>query len=290
MTYCTLDEAQAELKAQDTTSAEVPKLQRYIRQVSRRIDLLMNSIKRRPYFEPYIEARSFPLDTRHVSNLQNVFHLDNLLLEFSSVTAGGTDITSLVELYPPDGPLYKALRFLSAGNSWYTYYPGTDARWPAYVRVTGTWGFHDDYDNAWVTYDQITTAALTPAAISVSVNDVDGDDPDGFTPRFSPGQLVRFGSNAEISEVISTDTATNAVGLRRHVNGSDAATGDYAIGTDIKVWQVEEPIKRITARQSALLYARRGAFQVTEIDGIGVTTYPADLLTELAQTLVDYMP
>jgi hypothetical protein len=42
---------------------------------------------------------------------------------------------------------------------------------------------------------------------------------------------------------------------------------------------------RAVTRQAALLYTRRGAFQVETLDGVGAITYPQDLIAELQVTL-----
>jgi len=44
-------------------------------------------------------------------------------------------------------------------------------------------------------------------------------------------------------------------------------------------------VRRVTARQAGLLYARRGAYEQQTITDVGVITYPADLLSELRGVL-----
>jgi hypothetical protein len=87
--------------------------------------------------------------------------------------------------------------------------------------------------------------------------------------------------------VTAVNTTTNVLTIRRGVNGSTPAA--HVATTAINVWQVEEPVKRACIRQSAMMYARRGAFQVEVLDGIGVVTYPQDLLVELKNVLTEFM-
>lgn len=284
--YATLAQTKVEVKTDRTSDDNQVLL--YIKQVSHRIDNIMNSRYARPYFQPWLETREFPLTPDKINSWRNTYYLDTPILSLTSASAGGTDIASVVELVPQYSAITSAIRFSTYGRSWYDYCGGSTP-YPVTLSVTGLWGYRPHYSEAWVTYDQITTTAVTPAATTFTVNDVDGADPWGITPRFSPGQLIRFGASAtEMNEVTATDTVTNTVTVRRTTNGSTAASGNAAIGENVQVFQVEEPIQRITARQAGLLYARKGAYQVVEIDGIGTTVYPQDLLRELVGVLNDY--
>jgi hypothetical protein len=282
--YCSLAEARSELKSSSTVDDK--QVLRYIRQVSARIDGLLNPGARRPYFAPYVETRRFPIDPGHVDSLRGVFRLTDPLLALTTAVAAGTDITALVEGYPPASSPIRALWFLNSGYDWYSYCSSSGRR-PEFLAVTGLWGFHRNYAGAWVTIDNVTTTAVTPSATSFTVADVDGADPDGFSPRLSAGHLIRFGSASEINEVTGT-TGTNTAQMRRAVNGSSAPSADYAIGTAVQVWQTEDVIRRVVARQAALMYARQGAFQVETLDGVGSISYPQDLLTELSSVLNEY--
>jgi len=51
------------------------------------------------------------------------------------------------------------------------------------------------------------------------------------------------------------------------------------------VWNIEPEIRRIAARQVALQYARKGAFQTAEITDLGIITYPGDLASEVRAVL-----
>lgn len=283
--YCSLAEAKAELEANLTT--DDAKVLRYVRQVSARIDKLMSARRGRPYFAPWVEDRPYPLIPARINSWRGIYYLDEPILSVTSASAAGTDITSLVELVPAYNAVVSQIRFINNCRSWYDYCPSTGV-YPATLTIGGVWGYAPHYADAWLAYDQITTAVLAPGGTTFKVNDADGADPNGITPRFSPGLLVRFGGGSEINEVTAVDTTTNTVTVNRAVNGSTAASGNVAIGTDVEVFQVEDVIRRVTARQAALLYARRGAFQVETVDGVGTVSYPQDLLTEMAATLDEY--
>lgn len=279
--YCTLAEARSELMATANT-VEDNRLLGYVRQASARLDKLMSGKSNLPYFLPVLAAYKVPMNGKYISSTENSLLLKGLppLLEISSVSADGSDVTSVVEGFPQgDSPIRK-LRITSSGSSWYSYISSSD---PAYVLVTGIWGYHSDYANAWAQVDALA-AEQDATTGSFTVVDVDGADPYGITPRISQGALVKIGSEFEL--VTDTDSALNTVTASRHWNGSTAAI--HAIAAPVYVWQVEEPIRRIVARQAALMAARRGAFQVETVDGVGVVSYPQDLLTELKDVVQEY--
>lgn len=276
MSYCTLAQAKTELNASNTVDDN--KLRRNIETVSRRIDNLLG-YPRRPYFAPYIEQRGFTISNDRVSTLAGTFWLRDPLLAFSAVLRQTTSVTSLVELYNSGNGVADSLRFTSSSYSWYP----TDNDLVRKVFVTGTWGWHSDYANAWEAVDALA-AGINASVTSITVADADGADLDGFTPRFSPGNLIQIGS--EWMMVNAVNTTTNALTVRRGVNGSTAAS--HLISAAVSTYHVDDRISRITARQAALLYARIGAFQVETLDGVGVVTYPQDLLMELRATLQDF--
>lgn len=279
MTYCSLADARAELKS--VSSVDDDKLFRYVMMACRRIDSIMAPARRRPYFDPYIEQRAFRIDGRHVSSYDNALYFRDPLLEITAVLADTTDVTASVEAWPPTTTPIGSIHFKFYSRSWYDYGNGD---YPPYAKVTGPWGFHADYTNAWAQVDSLA-AALTAAATSLTVADVDGDDPWGFSPRISRGHLLKIGT--EYFEVTTTDTTANTAAVRRGANGSTAAAHDN--GSAVYVWYPEWPVRRVAARQAGMMYARQGAFQVETVDGVGSISYPQDLLAELRMTLNDYL-
>lgn len=276
--YTTLARAKNELKADSTT--DDAKLRRNIVQVSQRIDAVLGS-PRRPFFAPYNEQRTYRITGDRVDRYENTFLLKDHILAFSAVLKQSTTLTSLVELYSYANEVANMLRLTNSSYDWYPNNSSVAQK----IYVTGTWGWHQDYSNAFDSVDTVQDNPLTAAATSVTVADADGTDLDGFTPRFSPGNLIRI--EDELLDVTAVNTATNVLTVRRGVNGTTAAA--HVQTTAVEVYRVDERIQRITARQAALLYARRGAFQVETLDGVGVITYPQDLLTELKNSLTEFL-
>lgn len=276
--YTTLARAKAEIKASGTVDDAI--VRRNIATVSKRIDAVMGS-PRRPFFAPYTEQRDFLITTDRVDSVDNAFLLKDHILAVTAVLKQTTTITSSVELYTYGEEVATMLRLTNTSMNWYP----TDDTKQRKIYVTGVWGWHQDYTNAFDSVDTVQDNPLSSSATTVTVSDADGTDLDDFTPRFSPGNLIRIES--ELLDVTAVNATTNVLTVRRGVNGTTAAA--HVQTTAIETYRVDERIDRISARQAALLYARRGAFQVETLDGVGVVTYPQDLLTELLNTLTEFV-
>lgn len=277
--YTTLARAKAEIKASSTVNDAV--VRQNIITVSKRIDAVLGS-PRRPFFAPYTEQRDFLITADRVNTLDNTFLLKDHILSMSAVLKQTTTVTSFAEIYSYGEEVATMLRLTNTSYSWYP----NNATQQQKIYVTGVWGWNQDYANAYDSVDTIQNAGgINTSVTSITVADADGADLDGFTPRFSPGNLIRIGS--ELLDVTAVNTTTNILTVRRGVNGTTAAAHDQT--TAIEVYRVDERVDRITARQAALLYARRGAFQVETLDGVGVITYPQDLLTELRNSLTEFL-
>jgi hypothetical protein len=280
--YCTLSDAREEMNA--NTTIEDSQLRRNIAQVSKRIDAVMGS-PRRPYFAPYTEQRRYTISDYRVDSWNNTFWMDDHILSVSNVLRNGEDITSNAEIYSADERVADSLRITNRTTSWYSNCNGSSDYPPYVVLVTGVWGWHEDYDNAFDSVDTIQdVGGISASDTTITVTDVDGENLDGFTPRLSPGNLIKIES--ELMDVLETDTTLDTITVRRARNGTTAAI--HANGTAIEVYMVDERVRRIAARQAALLHARVGAFQVETLDGVGVVTYPQDLLTELKNSLTEF--
>lgn len=290
MFYCTLNEAKSELKATSAapntqTPAQDERLLRYIRQVSDRVNLILTGKSTRQHFWPTIATRPTLISSSTVNSRLNAILLpyNSPLLEVTTVSADGTSVTSLASGYPQGASPIREIRLESSGGFWYGYLSNCDD--PSYASIAGIWGYHSDYANAWMLADTLSAAITTTTATTFTVADIDGDDLFGFSGRISIGSLIKI--DTEYMLVTGIDINLNKATVRRGAQGSTAAT--HLISASVYVWQVEEPIRRVCARQAALFYARQGAFQVETIDGVGTVSYPQDLLNELASTLKSYI-
>lgn len=119
------------------------------------------------------------------------------------------------------------------------------------VKVVGVWAYTDDRATCWEdSLDTVENNPLASGGTSVTVNDDDGLDLWGFSPRFQAGQLARIES--EYLEV--TAAAANALTVARGRNGTTAAAHTQNVGIDL--WRPPEPVKQAVIIQLARGFAR----------------------------------
>lgn len=280
--YATLDDVIRNANTPQNTApgtAEKADILTFLRVISRRIDL--EFVSKRPVFAPYTETRRFDLTAGRVNSGLGTFAFDGALLALTSVNVSGTAV-SAVEGYPDSTmPPFRELRLTDCCTGWYGYCPA-DCVVP-YVRITGVWGYHRDYASAFPALDALA-ANINSSQTTFTVADIDGEDEFGVTPRISAGSQVKIGD--ELIEVIATNTGNNQATGRRGVNGSVASS--HSAGDAVRVWQVEEPIRQVVARQAAFILKRRGAYTTMESDGLNSVRYPPDLLPDLRAVLQEY--
>lgn len=276
--YATLAQVKSELQATSTT--DDAKVLLALRIVSARIDRIMAS--RKTFFAPVLEERQFQITRNRVESFYNTFLLNMPLLSISSAFINTTDITARLSVYPPYPSPYSQVRLTDNTTSFY-WYNYCDFRTPSFLKITGYWGYNSDYANAYLAVDTLT-AGITASQTTLVVADIDGTNDYGLAPRISAGNLLKIGD--ELLEVTATNITTNTATVRRGVNGTTGAI--HAISAPVSVYQVDEPIAHITARQASLLYARRGAYDSKNISDIGTIQFPSDLLSELTGVLTQY--
>ena len=273
-----------------TLGTEDKRLLERCRLVSRRID--NNFASQRPLFQPYKETRKITVSPYRINRVLGTLDLGAYLLALDgTISVNGTDVTS-VEVYPDSTmPPFRTLRLTDDALDWYSYCNGTDATTPLQVSVPGIWGFHRDYANAWLAVDALG-ATINAGATTLTVADADGADAYGMTPRLSPGDLIRIDNDtgtAEYMEIVSINATTNTLIVRRGVNGT-TADGHSETATVYR-WQVEDPVRYAVARQAALAYARRGAFNTVEAGGAAgmiEVRFPSDWLHEVLSMMSEY--
>ncbi|MBK8035301.1 MAG: hypothetical protein IPK17_38515 [Chloroflexi bacterium] len=282
--YCTLDEAMREIRAKDTRD---PK---YMLGLLPAISQRLMKYARRD-FEPVYETRTFVAGRMNVVPSQNALKLNDYLLELEAVSIGGSGLTvgTDVDLYPTNGvkPATK-LYLLSTCRSSVTWYgtgclPGTYSSPLVQIQVAGWWGYKERYAaEGWLTADAIQAAALATNATTFAVAEVEGSDPRGFEPRLSTGQLIRV--DDELMRVVET-TTSNTLEVLRAQRGTEAAA--HAQGAAVKLWNVEEDVRRAAQRWASLQYQRKGVFETARIEE-AVITLPADMPVEVEQIMGSY--
>lgn len=248
--------------------------------VSRRIDNLL--VSEVPYFLPYKETREIPIDGTRINSGLNTFQLDGNLLEQTTVTVNGQDFSSYASVYPATQYPIRTLRLSGCCRSWYDNCndPCGDA---SVVEIAGIWGYRR---RGGVRWKQVGTlhASINASVTAIAVDDL-GAVPapiNADVAALSAGHLLKIGDEFMVKEYSATGQT-----VERNVNGTTAAP--HTALDPVYVFQVEETMRRVVARQAGLLLARRGAYDVRNSNEVGTAiSYPQDLLVELYGALSPY--
>lgn len=277
--YCTLEQAENAQKADATTDAvETAVIRNAIVVVSRRIDEEMVSTS--PVFLPWMGEKKIVVSEVNLLYEDTVF---NAGMPIQAVTAvsysrlGSPTPTPITDQVTVD----EGFLVGSTGcfSRFYDRY-GSGTR----LYITGTWVWHKDYANAWAQVTTLTEPIVDTTTTTITVASSTVKEPDGIFRAFSEGSFIRVDNEWMI--VTAYNDTTKVLTVRRGVNGSTAAV--HVDNVPVYLFLVEPTIRDVTARQAALMYNRRGAFQTTTVDGFGVTTYPQDLLPQLLRTLNNF--
>jgi hypothetical protein len=280
--YCTLADVRSELNADSTVDDQ--KVMRGVRQLSRRIDTMFRN---QNLFVPVIQTRRIALSNININSWERTLILRSpqqgvaplLLLTGVTINSTALVIGTSVQAYPqPYAPYYQLQLIGDCALSWYDYcnvtLPG-----PRFASVAGVWGYNMDYANAWLAVDDLS-AGINASVTTLTVADVDGDNPYGEAPRISAGNVIQI--DTEWMDVIATNITTNTVTVVRGVNGSTAAA--HLVDAPVSVYLVDESIRRI-CRQAAFQYSRIGAFDTSRISDFSTLQFPEDFLQEVKDLL-----
>jgi len=188
-------------------------------------------------FRPLLATRSQSIDLCHPTEIA----LDADLLTLHSVTHGANESIALDQL------LVLAGRLVLVNGQTFRYVNSPEMA----VSVTGLWGSHEDWSNAWrVSGDTVQNAPLSSTATTITVTDADGTDAAGITPRFQVGQIVQIES--EYLSILAVNTVTNVLTVQRGQHGTAAAT--HAQGSVTSVYQPPRAVENLCLRVAAWLY------------------------------------
>jgi hypothetical protein len=247
---------------------------------SRRIDNLLESEV--PLFLPYVETREQQITSYNINSALGTFMLDSPLLELTTVSAYNVDITSRVAAYPPSA--FPITRLRMSNTCWYSWYSpacGFDCTLAPLISITGVWGYRRRGGTRWRNIGTLD-AGIDASVTAIVVDDLNGNPITQERSQLSAGNLLRIDSEYMIKEYTA-----NGQTVERDVNGTTPAA--HLAGATVYVWQVEEPIARVVARQAGLMLARQGAYDIRGSNELGTPIiYPSDLLGELYGALTPY--
>ncbi len=238
-------------------------LMRFAIKASRMFDnFATNGVMPTRRFYPTIATKDFdhPDDTALLS-------LRDDLLECTTLTTdnGGTTILAAnYELQTSNGRYnqtpYSQIRLHPDGTVTAFEYDGTPY---AANAVTGLWGYHNDWADAWEdSGDSVQdVAGISSSDTTITVTDADGDDINGLPTRFKIQQILKIEDEyLWLTDVNGTD---NELTVRRGMNGSTAAT--HALDTAIYVYRPMDDIIEAMELLSTYIYRRKDSIG-SEID------------------------
>lgn len=276
--YATPTEIKAALPGsiRSTTTAYDAALLRLAGEVSRYVDNHCHRV-----FYPALATRYFhgrATRRQRVDDLLSITSVSISTDDGATYTAlAGSDYFATVEGDPNSPKSYTHLELTVNGA--YGYWPAGQKS----VKVVGVWAFADDRNICWEdSLDTVENNPLASGGTSVTVNDDDGVDLWGFTPRFQAGQLARIES--EYVEV--TAAAATALTVVRARNGTAAAA--HAQNVAIELWRPPEPVKQAVIIQLARGFARalQGFGDARAVPDLSTTIWTRaldpDVLTKLA--------
>lgn len=119
------------------------------------------------------------------------------------------------------------------------------------VTVTGIWGWHDDWEDAWrSSRDGVADDVLEATATVIRVQDADAEDGELETPRFQVGQMIAI--HEEWMRIVRVDTVSNTLHVYRAVCGTTSAS--YMRFSNIMVYHPAPDVRDLTVRWAAWLY------------------------------------
>ncbi len=160
--------------------------------------------------------------------------------------------------------------------------------------VKGFWGYHDswNFDNAWGQVDTVQDSPLAVGATTLTVDNVDGVDELGLTPRFQKLQLLRFGNSlsSEYAFVTNVHPDKKELTIKRGVNGTVAA--EQIQGTEIFVFRPQEDIHHALLAYVMFAYNRKDNIGALEgqpgITESGIVMQPDALPSEVTGMIKKY--
>lgn len=139
--------------------------------------------------------------------------------------------------------------------------------------VTGIWGYHPDYGNAWeLSGDAVqNTAGLDASGTSLQVTATDVPDLDGLMPLFQRGQILRVEDEyLHVRRIMSPTIML----VTRGANGTTAAT--HAKGKAISIWRPWPDVWEAVCELAAYLYDLKDSqvYDVTATAETGMMVIP----------------
>jgi len=241
--YATLSQVRASLQLESTGYDAL------LLEALRRASRLLEAESGRVYYPEYA---IWYLDGSGKSSLW----LPETLLELTEIALSsdlGTTFTALgaTDVWWSDGKNYDRppyqLAILNPNGSYSQFYNTQRA-----VRITGWWGWHGDYGQAWETLSvAIPSGGITAQATTLTVT-ANALDVWGRKLLLEPGQILRI--EDELVLVTDVDGTTGALTLLRGRGNTTAAS--HSAGTAIQLWHPDELAQQAVVTQASRWFKR----------------------------------
>lgn len=266
--YVTLDQVKEHIKI--TSSTDDEKLLDYIEWSSRLIETWKGRrydprVQKRVYDTPQANSSVFGVFDPALSEIQSkrVLRLDDDLLELTELLNGdNVEITDYV-LEPANEYPKNRIRLRSS-----EVFVNSDDGPEQAISVTGVWGYHDRWNEAWTILD-VLDAQLSASADEIIVSGAE------------IGQLLRLDTEYVLVLDIGATTAT----VERGFNGSTATI--HVSGTKVELYQPMSTIVQCCYRLVKWRYTQKDVdnFDRTFVMGAGVMTTPTSLPSDVVRIL-----
>ena len=215
-----------------------------------------NGVQPKRRFYPRIATKSFDHPEGSAGELalrDDLLELTTLTTENGATTIPGADVV----LTTPTGNANQSpgtrLKLKENGSVTTFTFDGTVL---GANSVTGIWGYHDEWTDAWEdSGDEVENDPLAAGGLTITVNDADGDDINGLPWRFNKQQLIRIES--EYLWITDIDRTANILTVRRGRNGSTAAA--HAQNTQIDLFIPMYDIRHAMQALTTFLYQRKSS-------------------------------
>lgn len=259
--YATLAEFKAQKTIDTTDAADDSYIEGLLKTASRWIDGQTSFS-----FVPYVETRYF--DVPFNKNDNRILEVGLDLLEIISLVNGdGVTIPSTeYALRPRNKAPYYGIRLND--NSTFLWASDGSGSVHDVIAVTGIWGYHNRYPQAWL---------LGSTAAEAMDTSETGYDVASGTP-FTVGNLIRFDNELGYVSAVVTNTLT----VTRGENYSTAA--EHLTGINVYIWQVQEDIKQACLQLATSMYQKRygqNATGTATITAMGVVIRPEGIPSEV---------
>lgn len=254
--YATIDEVKlyiANLEGEETKDDDL--LLRFTVKASRMFDnFATNGVMPTRHFYPTKATKEFdnPDDATLLLLKDDLLSCDSLTTENGDTVILPADYVLMTANSRYNQTPFAKIQLQPNGTTTAFAYDGTPYQANS---ITGPWGYHNDWDNAWEDSGDTVkdVGGIDDSEAVVTVNDADGDDINGISHRFKQQQLIKIEDEYMwITDVNSTD---DKLTVRRARNGTTGATHaqDKAIYIYRPMYDIIQAMEALTAH----IYRRR---------------------------------